>query len=100
MARWSASFRKIYLRVIIPAIVTAAYAMLSNSHSGSKSRDPPPPLDGVSYSKADERPGVGTTLATREAPGRKKNLSKIRCNNCGELRHVWRNCPKQYGARK
>lgn len=83
-----------------PVNVTAAYARLSNWHSGSKQRDPPPPLDGVAYSIADERPEVGTALATGAAPGRKRDLSKVRCNNCSELGHLWRNCPKQYGARE
>lgn len=49
---------------------------------------------------ADEKAGDGIALATTATTWRKRDLSKVHCNNCGDLGHVWGKFPIPYGTQE
>lgn len=68
-----------------PTNDTAAYAMLSNWHLGSRTQESAPPLDSVAYAMDgqvdDQGVDEGVALATVK---KKRDMSKIVCNNYGK----------------
>lgn len=88
-----------------PSNVTAAYNILVNWRQWSLPQESTPPLDGVAFTiDGDSRNrndgGDGAILTNKSKRNNKRDTSNLICNNCQEVGHVWRKCPKPFAYSK